>query len=526
MFRSIRWRLVTSYVLLTLLTVSLVGVLALSLVERFVEQRVALELRANAEAVARQAIPLLRPMRQLGALDELARTAAFLGNVRVQILDTQGRTLADSGAPDEAQQIVWVTPLMPVEVESYQRWIVVVPHGNRVEGWLPTDLLLGQMLPADAEWTVVRREEGAWGARLSFELKPEPQTNASQSAQEQPAPRSSHKVVVPIGEPEAPLGYVELSSGPDFGTEAVTTTRQAFLLAGAGTTLLAALVGLFVSHGLTQPLRRLTATAARMSTDLSVRAQVRSRDEIGQLARQINLMAERLQDSFAALAAERDALRRFIADASHELRTPITALKSFNELLQGPAADDPEARDEFLAESATQLERLEWITRNLLDLSRLDAGLVALDMSEHDAGEVLRAASGPFRVTAQERGITLVVRPPERPLTVHCDRAWVELALSNLMDNALKYTPTGGRVEVGATQADDGVHFWVQDDGPGIHPDDLPHIFERFYRGRTQVGAGSGLGLSIVQSVAQAHGGQAWVESEWGAGSRFVIALP
>ncbi|MER3514529.1 MAG: two-component sensor histidine kinase, partial [Chloroflexota bacterium] len=110
------------------------------------------------------------------------------------------------------------------------------------------------------------------------------------------------------------------------------------------------------------------------SGDLSTRAPVHGEDEIGQLARQFNQMAAHLEASFAQLSAERDALRRFIADASHELRTPITALQNFLDLVQGPAAEDPAARSEFLAESQKQVSRLEWITQNLLDLSRLEAG--------------------------------------------------------------------------------------------------------------------------------------------------------
>ena len=143
-------------------------------------------------------------------------------------------------------------------------------------------------------------------------------------------------------------------------------------------------------------------------------------------------------------AAERDALRRFIADASHELRTPITALKSFIDLLQGPAAGDPQAQAEFLAESQAQIERLEWITRDLLDLSRLDAGLAALDRDEHDVGELIEAAAAAFKAQAREKGIALSLQPPQPALTLYCDRGRIEMALSNLVDNALKYTPAGG----------------------------------------------------------------------------------
>jgi signal transduction histidine kinase len=134
---------------------------------------------------------------------------------------------------------------------------------------------------------------------------------------------------------------------------------------------------------------------------------------------------------------------------------------------------------------------------------------------------------------AAERGVTLLLTAPADDLQVACDRRRLETALHNLLDNALKHTPAGGTVEVGARvgSGDGSVRFWVRDSGAGISPEDLPHVFERFYRGCSALGdaggaAGTGLGLAIVQSVAQAHGGRATVESRPGEGSTFTVELP
>jgi signal transduction histidine kinase len=350
--------------------------------------------------------------------------------------------------------------------------------------------------------------------------------------------RSGDEVVAPIDAPgDGAGGYVEISGGPDLSSSVLRTIGGAIWLAAAGTAVLAVMLGLVVSQGLSAPVRALTATADQMGEgDLSVRAPVRGRGEIAQLAGQFNQMAERLETSFGELSSERDALRRFIADASHELRTPITALKSFIELLRGPAAGDPQAQAEFLAESQAQIERLEWITRDLLDLSRLDAGLVALDRDEHDVGELIEAATAAFKTQAREKGIVLACHSPLPAFSLFCDRGRIEMALSNLVDNALKYTPPGGAVDVGAEQAAECVRLWVRDTGCGIAPEDQKRIFERFARGQHLAGAadgpacprptGSGLGLAIVKSVALAHGGRVWVESDPGAGSLFVLELP
>ncbi|MBX7235445.1 MAG: HAMP domain-containing histidine kinase [Caldilineales bacterium] len=530
MFCSVRWRLVASYVLLTAITVSLIGILALTLVRSYVEQQEIASLQATAEAIAHEAEALLWPRPQSAALQDLAQTAAFLGNDQVRILDADERVVADSAQTERsADAFVWLTPPLGWSLAD-KALRDLLPSWPELPLLLESGLPLGdpslQDLPADMPVTVVRRVEDTWGIRLIFESTTVGQLPRSQSdAEAGPGDVKTQRqvVTVPVGNEVAPTGFVELTRTSQAAGDALATTRRALMLAGIGAAVLSVMLGLVVGHTLTAPLKSLATVAGQMSQgDLAARAEVRGGVELEQLGRQFNEMASRLEASFADLATERDALRRFIADASHELRTPITAIKNFNELLLGSAAGDEEARREFLGESQAQIERLEWVAGNLLDLSRIDAGLIDLDITEGAAGDLIEAAAAAFFLRAREADIDLVVVAPTPPFDLRCDRTRLIMALSNLLDNALKFTPSGGSVAIGAERVGEATRFWVQDSGMGVAAADQPHIFERFYHGR---GGGTGLGLAIVRSIAQAHGGCAYLAASGPEGSRFVIEV-
>jgi signal transduction histidine kinase len=552
MLHSIRWRLTASFALLTLLTVILLGVTVVTLMKRSLERQVSDYLRANAQALAHQSQALFVPMPHKAQLAQLAQTTAFLSDVQVRILDEERQLLVESGVPGAAEGLTWILrsagpPVSDQQFDPVDRFdTVVIPAPPAVPAWPPGDAP-DESPPAGV--ITVRRLPSPWGDRLFFQDVVPGVPLADQAvftgtvathtivtstalalfpaeAAFQPA-RAAVQVTAPIEAGAQVVGYVELSRPPDFVSATLAVVRRAFLLAAAAVTALSVALGLIVSGGLTAPLAGLAAATARMNSgDLSARAPVRGQDEIGLLARQFNQMAEALEQSFAALAAERDALRRFVADASHELRTPITALRTFFELLLGVAEHDPAAQREFLAESQGQIDRLERITENLLNLSRLEGGLVALQVEEHDLADLVAESAACFRTMAQERQIELRVDPTPEPILLACDGRQLETAISNLLDNALKFTPAGGQVQVGVEATDEEVCLWVKDNGMGIPPEELPYIFERFHRGRRAVAAGSGLGLAIVQSIVHAHGGTIEVTSQPALGSRFTLKLP
>ncbi|NIS83480.1 MAG: HAMP domain-containing protein [Anaerolineales bacterium] len=528
MFRSILWRLVGTYVLLTSLTAVLMGGLAYALVRGYVEQQETTFLRTNAEAVAQQASMMFSPVIRLGELEELARTSAYLGDIRVRILDNNLRVLVDSGSPAKAEQFIRI--MLPYEDASFEALgddpfeFIVVPLQPDIHIEVPfapsAEFEFLRSLPPETRYAFVRRVGDPWGDRIIFDRHEEEEPFDT-------GPRSNRTLVVPVGDYGTPVGYVELREGPNLGIETLQTTTRAFITAGVGAVVLAGLMGFLMARRLTAPLEQLTEITGQISAgDLAIRAPEFGVDEIGRLSRQFNEMAGKLQASFDSLSAERDALRRFITDASHELRTPITALKNFNELLLGGAKEDRIVNEEFLVESKHQLQRLEWITQNLLNLSRLDAGLTRPRLEAHHVGDLLQAAVAPFLVRAKEKGLTLEIVEPDPDFEIQVDRTLMELTLSNLLDNALKFTSRGGEVEIGAAQYEDGLRLWTYDNGSGIDPEDMPHVFERFYRSEKVEAEGSGLGLAMVKSVVEAHGGRVWVESEVGVGSRFFIELP
>jgi signal transduction histidine kinase len=240
-------------------------------------------------------------------------------------------------------------------------------------------------------------------------------------------------------------------------------------------------------------------------------------------------MADQVEGTMEVILRDRDISREFLADVSHELRTPLAALRTFNELLQEKAGNDVVARTEFLEASAQQIERLDWLAQNLLELSKLDSGLIRLDLRPDDLRATVESAVEQAQVSARRRGLSLTAEMPDVPVSTRHDPQRLGQVLTNLIGNALKFTPRGGTVRVTLAPHLRGARISVIDTGVGIGPEELPHIFDRFYRGsraNEARGSGSGLGLAIVRSIVEMHGGRVAVESRVGSGATFSVTLP
>jgi two-component system sensor histidine kinase MprB len=282
------------------------------------------------------------------------------------------------------------------------------------------------------------------------------------------------------------------------------------VLIGAIGVAVAAGLAAFVAAAALRPIRRLTAAAENVAAtgDLGERVHVTSEDELGRLATRFNAMLEALERSVGAQ-------RRLVADASHELRTPLTAARTNVELLREGKLPDQEVRH-ALDEAAVELDALTRLVADLVELARGEERKLRLEDVQLDdlvAGTVERAQARAPHVTF----VTAL-----SPTHVQADPVLLERAVSNLLDNAVKYSPAGAPIEV-CVRAGEVV---VADHGPGIADEDLPRVFDRFYRAATaRSKPGAGLGLAIVREAAEAHGGRATAESS-PAGARFRLVLP
>lgn len=378
------------------------------------------------------------------------------------------------------------------------------------------------------------------GAEPAYELKVPLLDSAGEPGQtrEEQLTQSSTFIVPDVfyreDPADAPQRLVTVTLSRPFTYREQTVTTLVNVMTGAAVAALGAsiIAAVLLAQWLTSPVRRLTqASRALAAGRLDVRVPERQFGslELTELAHSFNDMAERLQESIDIISADRDRSRAFVADVSHELRTPIAALRTFNELLQDGAADDPATREEFLEQSRHQIERLDWLAMNLLEQSKLDSGLVSLDLRPDDLRAVVESAIQQAQPVAGRKGVDLVAHLPADPVRQPHDPPRVGQVLANLIGNAIKFTPAGGRVDVEVAATADGACLIVSDTGVGIPADEMPHVFDRFWRGarRPELRAsGSGLGLSIVRSIVDMHEGTINITSTPEVGTRVTVDLP
>lgn len=298
---------------------------------------------------------------------------------------------------------------------------------------------------------------------------------------------------------------------------------------------IAVTLGSFFTSALTERINRLEhATRAIQGGDLAARADIAGSDEIAGLAAAFNQMAQRLEVADQK-QKELDALRRdLVAWAGHDLRTPLSSIRLLVEALADGVVSDPPVVQSYLVQARKQVDSLALLVDDLFQISQLDAGGMPLHPEPASLSDLISDTLESFSGLAAQKGVALSGAADAGIDPVTMDVQWMGRALNNLVSNALRYSSRGGSVTLCAGRAAGGgaasnVVVSVSDTGEGILPEDLPHVFERFYRGeksRSRTSGGAGLGLAIAKGIVEAHHGSIQVESQRGQGTVFTLSLP
>jgi heavy metal sensor kinase len=328
-------------------------------------------------------------------------------------------------------------------------------------------------------------------------------------------------LVVPFGNGADPKALVVATSLAR-AEHAVRNLLVALLVAGAVGLVLAAGSGWWLARRALQPVARMTEQAGLIGSGggFAERIQVpKATDELGRLAETLNGMLARLERAVTQQ-------RRFVADVSHELRTPLTVMRSEVDVSLASDALSADARA-VLESTREEAERMTGIVENLLTLARIDEEGLQLIRRTCNMRDIAEATARELRPLAGQRGVTITVAGDK--CTVEADPDRLQQVVRNLLDNAIRYSPRCGTITIETADRHAAVELEIRDEGPGIGPADLEHVFERFYRGDPSgphAGQGSGLGLAICREIAKAHGGEISVASAVGRGSTFRVRLP
>jgi len=285
---------------------------------------------------------------------------------------------------------------------------------------------------------------------------------------------------------------------------------------------MAMVLGYFLSSAITDRIFVLQKAANSLAEgELHARIAVSGRDEVAQLSHDFNRMAEQLQEAKQQRAD-------LIAWVSHDLQTPLTSIQAILAALSDGVIEDPESVQRYLSTAQREIRSLSTLIDDLFQVAQLDAGGLTLELAPNSISDLISDTLESFSQLAARQGIQLTGEVESKTDPVDMDARHIGRVLNNLVSNALRYTPAGGIVAISARRVGNQVEVRVRDSGEGIPPEDLPHIFESFYRGeksRSRATGGAGLGLAIARGIIQSHGGQIWVESEIGVGTEFIFRI-
>lgn len=518
---SIRWRLPASYGVIALLAALSLGSVMLLVLKSYYAQQEQDYLLRNALALQPIIERALQSDMPPGIVQDQINGLAFLSQTQIRVLHKSGAIIADSGKP-EPEQVVAVSGASKREIPFFgsgpaspsEDRMPIVIYSKDSEG-------VPEVLPFDKE---IPYSGPAPDTDVILSVSASPYGYVFVSASQFDTTRRSSEVASTplIATDGSLLGRLEFSNGPSYGADIMASVSLAWLVASVIAVAIAALTGWFMSRRVTRPVLALENATRQMERgDLAVRVNLphEKQQEFLSLASSFNGMAEQVEQTVSTL-------RAFVADAAHELHTPLTALQTNLEL--AGEEKNASARTRYLSRAQDQGQRLEALVNSLLDLSRIEAAESKAGFLSLDLVQVVREVSEPFASRAEQTDRAFRLTFPGERMPVSGNEAQLRQVIVNLLENAFKFTPEGGWVSLSLGRDSDRVMLTVADSGIGIPSDDLPHIFERFHRGRNVAEyAGNGLGLAIVKAIAEAHSGRVEVQSPGpGEGSTFQVSLP
>ncbi len=325
------------------------------------------------------------------------------------------------------------------------------------------------------------------------------------------------------------IGVIRISKDVNSVRGLLHTIEGRIALSGAIAGIAAILVSLVMAFTIAMPLDRIRDAAVRFGRgDLSARSRISGSSEMAELSRAFDRMADRIERTVEELGELDEMKSSFVANVSHDLRTPLAAIKGLSETLLDGAIDDGEVNRKFVLDIYSESERLLLMVNNVLNLARIEAGAVESQIEELDPVYVVMSVRDRMAPVASRAGIDLALEEPGIPLTVNADRTMLEQALANVVDNAIKFSSDGGvvRISVEAQSGDrPGTVISIVDTGCGIAPDEMDDLFERFHASTDKSG-GAGLGLAIARQAVESSGGTIDIFSESGKGTTVKFWLP
>jgi two-component system sensor histidine kinase BaeS len=515
---SIRWRLPVSYAVIALLAALSLGSVMLLVLRNYYADQEREYLYGNATALQPLIEQILQSDLPEGSLHDQINGLAFLSQTQIRLLDTNGNTLADSGVPG-ANQVVAVSGGVPV-AGNVMFSVPVNPPANKGPILIyrnDQSSPLPQIVPFEKQILSGKSAD----IILSVSASPYGYGFVAR-ADSDPTRRSSQTVSVLLTASDGnKLGVLEFSNGPSYGTNVVDSVITALLIASVFAMAIAAIAGWFMSQRVTRPVLALEHATQQMEQgNLAVRVNLQNehQQEFLSLANSFNGMAEQVEQTVSTL-------RSFVADAAHELHTPLTALQTNLELARDEKGAPARAR--YLSRAQEQGQRLEVLVKSLLDLSRIEAAESKFDLTPVDFSQLVQEVCEQFASRAEQTEHEFEVGPIEENVSVMGNQEQLRQVMINLLENSLKFTPGNGLISVAFEAVDDKAELTITDTGIGIPTEDLPHLFERLHRGRNASNyVGNGLGLAIVKAIVAAHKGEVVVQSEAGKGTQVLVSIP